>query len=409
MACISAETIQILAMESQRGGFWPRLRGLEYDSGWDFVPFISSFLTPTITTLDLTLPSESNRLLQPTLSLLTHTCHQLQSLAMDVDASDPLSAGEMAHLISASRYTLRRIDIIPFTPPEIFPVIFNLPRLQVLNLQEPRLPNQIPPEILPHLEAIDFLGNHGSNLMRFFGSLSAQRLVEVRISDGGIIQLPKLLDILRGATTTMNVLEISPITVLDHSTTTLLSTFTNLTSLTIGCVCADPELWGPCNFQPTDENISELGDALPHIRTLSLSSSCRAPCHTTFKSLAHLSRTCGNLESLSIRADFTNILGGSDQPNHGNTSQGVNSARPQRAVSRLGMLTVGNSPLADDPRSKWMVALALASIFPSLTSLSSSRAGGTRSRWEGVLRDIIVCRKIFRIARGGKRPTTHIW
>jgi hypothetical protein len=137
---------------------------------------------------------------------------------MDVDASDPLSAGEMAHLISASRYTLRRIDIIPFTPPEIFPVIFNLPRLQVLNLQEPRLPNQIPPEILPHLEAIDFNGQPWFKLDAIFreslrtevGQRSGYPMVES-------IQLPKLLDILRGATATMNVLEISPITVLDHS------------------------------------------------------------------------------------------------------------------------------------------------------------------------------------------------
>jgi hypothetical protein len=406
VARVSVETIQILGMESQRGEFWPRLRRLECNIGWDFVPFISSFLTPTITTLDITLPSESNLLLQPTLSLLTRTCRQLQSLAMEVDASDPLSVGEMVHLISASRYTLRRIEIRSFTPPDIFPVIFSLPGLQDLTLHEPRLPNQIPPKILPCLQAINFSGNHGPTLTRFFGRLSVQRLAEVRISCGGIIQFPKLLDTLRGATTIINVLDLSPVTVLDHSTITLLSMFTNLTFLAIGCICNNPKLKGKCSFRPTDEDVLELGNALPYIRTLSLSPSCRAPYHTTFKSLVHLSRTCGNLESLSLRVDFAS-LGDPNQLNHGNADRGDTGARLQRATSRLGGLTLGNSPLPGIPRCEWVIAMALASIFPSITFLSSSCTGGMQNRWGEVWRDILVCQRVFRIARVGKCLTTH--
>ena len=48
--------------------------------GWEIVPFISLFLTPAITDLDLLLPRESTELLQPTFSLLADTCCQLQSL-----------------------------------------------------------------------------------------------------------------------------------------------------------------------------------------------------------------------------------------------------------------------------------------------------------------------------------------
>ena len=52
---------------------------------------------------------------QPALSLLTYTCHQLQSLMhmVDADTSDPRSGGEMGLLISASQHTLRRIGIRP--------------------------------------------------------------------------------------------------------------------------------------------------------------------------------------------------------------------------------------------------------------------------------------------------------
>ena len=405
---LSVETAQILGLESQRGGFWPGLRSLKCNVGWEIVPFISSFVTPTIANLDLTLPRESNRLLQPTLSLLTHICRQLQSLRLDIDAFGSLSGGEIGRLISASRNTLHRIDIRSFTPPDIFPVIFNLTRLRTLVLQEPRLPDQIPSEILPPLEAIDFNGSHGSNLAQFLRSLSTQRLAELSVHCGEIIQLPTLLDSLRGVTATMNRIYLSPVTDLDHSSITLLCTFTNLTSLKIRCACENRKSW-PCSFQPTDEDLSKLGESLPHICTLILSPGCSTPRRVTFTSLARLSRVCSNLEILSTRVDFASIVDGSGQPNHDNVSLGGNNARLQREGSRLRTLTVGNSPLPDTPHCEWMVALALASIFPSTKFLFSYCADETHRSWNKVWEDITACQRILHIAQAeGKRLDTYV-
>ena len=408
-AWVSVETIQLLGMESQRGGFWPGLRFLKCNIDWEIVPFISLFLTPTITSLDLTLPREGNRLLQPSLSLLTHTCHQLQSLTMDVDASGPLSGGEMGRLISASQHTLRRVEIKCSTPPDIFPVIFNLPRLQDLALQGPPLPKQIPPKILARLKIITFNGSHGPYLPQFLRELSAQRLAKVSISYGGIIQLSTLLESLRGASTTINMLHLLPIITLDHSSTTLLRSFTNLTYFSVGCVCEDITVGGPCSFQLADENVLALGGALPHVRTLNLARGCRGPRHITFTSLIHLSRTCGNLVDLSIRVDFTSIGGGSDQLNHNNPSLGISGAHPQRTRSKLGTLNVGNSPLPNIPRCEWVVALALVSIFPFIRSVSSFCFEEAGKRWEEVKKDILVCQEIFRIAQAaGKCLSVHV-
>lgn len=217
-AWVSLETIQLFWMESQQEGFWPGVRSLECNIDWEIVPFISLFLTPTITNLDLTLPRENNRLLQPTLSLLRHTCRQLKSLRMDVSTSTPLSGGEMGRLISASRHTLQHIDVRSPTPPEIFPLIFNLPWLRRLTLREPRLPDQIPSEISPSLEAIDFIGNHDPNLTQFLRRLS--RLTEVSIRCAGAIPLFTLLNSLCGAAATMNLLYLLPVTVLDRPSIT---------------------------------------------------------------------------------------------------------------------------------------------------------------------------------------------
>lgn len=405
-AWISAETIQLIGMESQREGFWPRLCSLKCNIGWEIAPFISSFLAPTIIDLDLTLPREKNRLLQPTLSLLAHTCRQLQSLRMNVDTFGPPSGAEMGRLLSASQHTLYHIDIGPSAPPEIFPAIFNLPLLRSLTLQEPRLPDQFPPEISPPLETIDFNGNHGPNLTQFLKRL--QKLAAVSVYCGETIQLSTFLDSLCGATATVGCLSLSPVTTLDRSSVALLRTFTNLTSLTIRCACGYRGRSWQCSFQLTNEDLLDLGGGLPHIRTLSLGPGCHGPCHVTFKSLVCLSRMCGSLENLSIRVDFADIVNGSDQPNHGNASPRDDGASPQRERSRLWILTVGNSPLPDTPRCEWIVALALASTFPSLKYLFSYCSGEMSKRWNEVLGDILVCQKIFHITQGeGKSLRSH--
>ena len=391
------ETVQLLGMESQRGGFWPKLRRLKCDVGWEIAPFMSLFLTPTITDLDLTLPLEINRLLQPTLSLLTHTCHRLRSLKLRVDTSGPLSSDEIARLISTSKTTLHRIEIVSPTPPQIFSAIINLQQLQYLHLENPRFPNNIPPKILSRLETIYFNGSRGSSTNQFLRQLSLQRLAIVSISGGETIQLPPLLDSLHGAATTMKNLDLSPATALINSAITLLRSFIDLISLTIHCDCEVRGPGQPCSLQLTDEVISELGAALPRISSLRVGSYCRTPHLVTFTSLVHLSRTCGFLDSLSIRVDFTSVVNRSDSLT--NPGPGANSAHPPRSKSRLRSFAAGASTIPDTPGCEWVVALALVSVFPSAQLLLPFRINEASDRWKEVGRGISVCKNVFHIAQ----------
>ena len=393
-AWVSLETIQFFAMESQREGFWPRVRSLQWDTGWEATPFISSFLTPTITDLNLSFPHGSSWFLQPTLSVIPHACRQLQSLTIRGPTFGPLSGDEVGCLISASGSTLRSIKITPSTPPEIFPAIFKLPLLRSLELGEPRLPDQIPPEILPPLETVGFTGHHGPNLTRFFGRLSGKKLGEVMVYSHEAIQFPALLESLSGATT-VKYLILSPVTTLCRSSIALLCTFTNLTSLSIQCVCAEPSLGLQCDSQPTDQDLLDLGEALPHIRTLDLSPGCRMPCQVTFKSLINLSRTCDCLDYLSVKVDFAGVVENPDQPNDRNV--GLGDRNPQRGRSGLQTLDVGNSTLPNAPRCKLVVAVALVSIFPSIKYILSETIAG----WDEVQENVLVCQGISYSTQAG--------
>ena len=377
-------------MESQRGGFWPRVCSLDCHIDWDIVPFISSFLTPTIADLCLSFPHKSNLLLQPTLSLISHTCRQLRSLEIDVDTSGSPSGGEIGRLVSASRSTLRSINIQPSTPPEAFPAIFNLPLLRSLELEDPQFSDLVPSEMLSPPEDVSLIHSCDPSLAQFLRRLSIKNLTRVSILASETIQLHTSLNSLTRATATIEHFMLSPVAALGHSSIAFLCKFINLTYLAIGCVCIGD---GPdilCSFQPTDQDLLDLGGALPRIRVLYLGPGCRKPCRATFKSLICLSRICGSLECLLIKVDFASIVDGPGQQININVSPGVNNPHAQRGRSKLRGFGVGNSSLPDAPRCEWIVALALFTIFPSANLVRVPD-----ERWAGVQRDILVCRRIF--------------
>jgi hypothetical protein len=407
LACISEETIQHFWTESQRGGFWPGLRSLECCvAGWDTAPFISTFLNPSITHLGLRSPQESNPLLPPTLSIISHTCRQLQSFTIDVGASGSPPISEMGRLISTSGSTLRSIEVKPFTPPEIFPVIFKLPLLRSLTLEEPRLPDQIPSKILPSLEAVNLAGNRVPNLAQFFGRLSAKKLAEVKVNYSQAIQPLPLLSSLTGATATMKHIDLSRVTTLCRSSIALLRTFTNLTYLYIRCLCK-PEIWSRCSSQLTDQDLLDLGGALPCIRSLHLSPQCFTQPHFTFKTLVHLSRICGSLEHLSAKVDFTSFVDGCDRLTSSNVNLGDHNS--QRGRSKLRVWDVGNSPLPRVSRYGATVAVALATAFPSIKMIMNACQDPESREWGEVTRKVHTCQKVFRILQAeGERLNTGL-
>ena len=309
----------------------------------------------------------------------------------------------MGRLISASRSTLRSIVIQPSTPPGTFPAIFNLPLLRSLRLEDPQFSDQVPSEILSPLEDVSLIRSRSPSSVQFLRRLSTNKLARVTIIAGVTIQLHTSLSSLTRATATLKHLSLSPVTALGRSNISLLCTFTNMTSLVIGCICGvlGPDL--PCSFQLTDQDVLDLGGALPRIHSLNLSSGCRKPCHVTFKSLISLSRICGSLECLSIRVDFASIVDGSVQQNNRNATPGANNSHSQRGRSKVWMLNVGNSSLPDTPRCEWIVALALFTAFPSINLYFTPN-----ERWREVRDDISICRQIFRaIEAEGKSLNTR--
>ena len=311
----------------------------------------------------------------------------------------------MGCLISASGSTLRRIKVRPFTPPEIFPVIFKLPLLRSLELVGPRFP--VPPKILPPLESVELKGDHGPNLAEFLRRLCEKKFAEVTVDSSEAIQPLPLLSLLTGATATMKHICLSPVTSLCPSSIALLCTFTNLTSLIIHCVCAEPEIHPRCSLRLTDQDLSDLGGALPRIRTLNLSPLCFVQRHFAFKTFVHLSRACGSLESLSAKVDFTSFVD-PDFYRRNCSSVSPGDHNPQRRGTRLWCWDVGDSPLPDPRRNELVVAVALATIFPSLKIIKNRCQDQKKREWVGLQRKMWTCQEVLSILQAeGECLITH--
>lgn len=138
---------------------------------------------------------------------------------------------------------------------------------------------------------------------------------------------------------------------------------------------------GPCVFVPTDRAITELGAVMPNITHLTIGSpTCPDLQPVTSLSLASLSKTCRDLETLTIRIDFQTMasspLGELAAVNAGATFDGT-----QDNACKLRRLVVGLSILPNGPSIAGLtVAGGLGRIFPSL-----SEVVGSGRDWENIL------------------------
>ena len=94
---ISIPSFQILNMEVNNSPLFPKLQTLSWRTGWDFVPFISSFLSPSLLSVTIYFVNNKFNVLQvPTLCNLASECCRLEEiylfgLTLDREADDAIS------------------------------------------------------------------------------------------------------------------------------------------------------------------------------------------------------------------------------------------------------------------------------------------------------------------------------
>ena len=398
---VSSETVSFLGtLSTLSDPLWPRLTSLSLvrGLGWDAATSALGFLSPKITKFTLILPRDDNILLQPILSTASDRCHQIQELALDVVADNSHCAQKAGELIYACRDTLHTLCIWSPLKAEYFPIIANLPRLRILSLLGAHPPCDLPLNAFPALENVSFSKFHGQGLQHFFKRLCTTGLEVVDVEGTDTIAFKELIATLLRFSATLRFLHISPVSDTELPSGVVPRLFANLRTVSFGCSCWVNDDQDQCAFRLTDQAIAELGAAMPNITDLYLGNIyCPSLQPTAFLSLVSLSKTCKDLESLTIKVDFRTMIAPSlDESEDGGADATVDGTQGNAGDGcKLRDLDVGLSTLSDHPESGWIVAIGLGKIFPSLPGVAAGY-GSSRSEWVQVRRNIGMLRRVFR-------------
>ena len=378
---VSLETISFFGIQSILDSvpLLPRLTslGLTRGLGYADAPAILALLSPKITTLTLVLPHYHNILFQPILSVISDRCRWLQELVLISDSPIPHPPNAVEGLITACWDTLRTLEIRPSSGTEYLLMTVNLPRLRSLKLERVQIPRDLPSSVFPSLEELIILNFFGGPLQRFFKSFCTFDLKVLKIHGFHVIPLKESMAALSRFSASLEVLEISNLINLNLPSADIPRIlFTNLKTLYVGCPGWVDRIHDLCSpFRPNDNSIAELGAAVPNLTHLTLGSpTCPRLGCVTFLSLVSLSKTCRDLETLTIRVDFRSMVAPSP-PESEDVETSSTFDATQGNACRLRNLVVGLSILPNHPDSEWVVAIGLEKLFPSLSEVVGLEQG----------------------------------
>lgn len=395
---ISIPSFQILNMEANNSPLFPKLRTLSWRTGWDFVPFISSFLSPNLSSVTIYFVDDNFNVLRvPALYNLANECRHLEEIHLFGLTLDRGVDDAMSELLLKSANTIRVLKLYPGIQGRATYVAMQLPNLRELGTEFTALLPTLPPSVFPALQSLNLWIREGTPWVQLLPCLRGPTLEKIAVycADKSLDAVPGMLGrSLSGAHLhqTLTSLEFVGQGIrwdLNHETLLPFFSFRDLTRLSLLGHCQV----GECHFSLTDRDITGLSFAMPNLTFLGLGSH---PCNNgtaqvTFASLVILSMNCRYLEQLRLHFDATAIVkqtlakSKNTLPRSGEATLFTSTSR-----CRLNTLHVGNLPFPDVPHSRWIIATALLHIFPHLISVK--HGGG--SIWKDVLDCITMCRMI---------------
>jgi hypothetical protein len=396
---ISIPSFQILNMEANNSPLFPKLRTLSWRTGWDFVPFISSFLSHSLSSVTIYFADENFNVLRvPMLYNLASECRRLEEIHLFGLTADRGVDDAMSDLLIRSANTIRVLKLYPGIQERATYVAMQLPNLRELGTEFTALPSVLPPSIFPALQSLNLWIREGTPWPSLLPHLRGPVLEKVAVycADKSLDKVPSMLGRSLSAArfhrtlTSLEFVGQGILWNLNHETLVPFFSFRNLTRLSLLGQCQTRD----CHFLLTDKDVTGLSFAMPNLTFLGLGGH---PCsagitQVTFASLVILSMNCRYLEQLRLHFDATTIVkqtlakSKNTLPRSGEATLFSSTSR-----CRLNTLHVGNIPFPDVPHSRWIIATALLHIFPHLIQI---KHGGGGSIWKDVLDCITICRMI---------------
>ena len=381
---LSSEVFSVLQPRTINDPLLPNLNTLRL-SGIDesFIPFISLFLSPRITSI-LFMSSVLSNPVASTVATLSTLCPNLQAISLILPRDPMITAAVSEMLLAANRNTLQILDVdSPFTE-EAGEVVYKLPNLRDLGVVIEG-ETSLPSASLPNLTQLRIECENEGGWPRLFHGATFGKLESITFypqSDeiGDFLGAFGRVALSSSVQNTLSKFYLYAPCSWNQNYSSLLP-FMQLVELSIGFSCEDG-----CSSMVDDDIVISLSRAMQKLQVLKLGGEpCGEPAMgVTAKGLVALAFHCPDLRFLRIHLLVASL---SAPP----ASPGVTrNTEPTGSWTDCGLreLVVGKIPVPEE--SALMVALTLLRIFPRITSIYSYYEG-----WKKVKNALYLSKQII--------------
>ena len=334
-----------------------------------FVPFISLFLSPSITSIFLRcyVPDHFKATVASTVTTIPTLCPNLRAISLYFLSKDPMIIAAVSEMVlTTNRNTLQRFHVDSPLTEEANKVIYRLPNLRDLRVVIERgapLPSVSLPNLTKlQIEYDDESGWPGLFHRATFGKLESVSFYPESEEIGDFLGTFERLVLSSSVQDTLSKFYFSTSRSWNPNYSSLLP-FTRLVDLVINFSCD-----GICTSTVDDDIVISLSRTMPKLRYLKLGDE---PCGelgrgVTAKGLVALALHCPDLQDICIHFQVASLSAPSTSPGTGRNIEPTGSW----TNCALTVLTVGVIPMREE--LVLGVTLTLLRIFPRITSIYSN-------------------------------------
>ena len=402
---ISPAALHLFRLYTPYSPLLPNLVSLNWDSDDAFLPFISPFISRSLSSIVIDVPRGASALLPPILSTLSTLSPDIREIQIERLFHSPSTEEASSQLLMhCNPYRLRKYNVDSPISPTALRHIIQLPSLEEfwLVVDSFQLPDPLPVIVFPSLRLLDveYRGDHtwlallpaienpvltsifvecsGADVARFveaFQLTAAGCGIEERLQEFRVRSQEEF--------------KISPELI------TCILSFKNLTSLKVLSECSTIICQ---TFDLADDHIDLLTKAMPRLESLAIGEEpCGVPSQITFRSLYTISNRCPRLTHLQIHFNPALFVTRVDTDSEsGGVALGLSDlTTPPSELCSVTTIDVGNIPLPSESNTSYIMALGLLGVFPRLEKLEYDDGD-----WEDVDDLIGVCRRMGRFEFG---------
>ena len=399
---LTPDILLVLQHRTANDHWLPRLKAFEYEEvGEAFVPFISLFLSPKTTRINIGFAGDTPIVVvASTISRFSVLCPNLEFITLSNLPRDSVITDAVSEmLLGCNRDVLEEFQVDSQLTEEAQEIIYRLPRLAGLwaVIQGP---TSLPTVTLPNLTVIDLEYDHDLNWLQGFRGATLEKLEEVYFRSesgqiGDFLGAFKSVALTTSVRNTLRAFSFCTTRSWNPSYSSLLS-FNQLRNLDIQFSCKDG-----CSSRVDDDIIVSLTGAMPKLEILRLG---HAPCHTptgiTVNGLIGLACRCPRLSELCVHFQAASLFNAAASAATPSPSDDELVILPGDCA--LAVLEVGETPIPAE--SAVWIALILARVFPHIRDVLY-----TNQEWEDITNIIKHFRRIGTfVHRSSKVYPSHL-